>query len=150
MVSVPVAYTDPAHFSPVISTHSSQNATELTMRSVATMPCFVSGFLLVFCLISSLRFGAGDEALGVNLQCDAFSQCSRDPASLLLNVNEQAQKWPHTMSFEDMMTKVKTADGFLAALDQSGGSTPNALRIYGIPDSVGESDVGMMWVPIAL
>ena len=54
------------------------------------------------------------------------------------------------MSFEDMMTKVKTADGFLAALDQSGGSTPNALQIYGIPDSVGESDVGMMWVPIAL
>ena len=26
------------------------------------------------------------------------------------------------------------ADGFLAALDQSGGSTPKALRLYGIPD----------------
>ena len=25
--------------------------------------------------------------------------------------------------------------GFLAALDQSGGSTPGALRLYGIPDS---------------
>ena len=34
------------------------------------------------------------------------------------------------------MSRVKTAYGFLAALDQSGGSTPKALRIYGIPDSV--------------
>ena len=30
--------------------------------------------------------------------------------------------------------KVMKADGFLAALDQSGGSTPKALRLYGIPD----------------
>ena len=25
--------------------------------------------------------------------------------------------------------------GFIAALDQSGGSTPGALRLYGIPDT---------------
>jgi fructose-bisphosphate aldolase class 1 len=25
--------------------------------------------------------------------------------------------------------------GFIAALDQSGGSTPGALRLYGIPDN---------------
>ena len=40
------------------------------------------------------------------------------------------------MSFEDMMKKAKTADGFLAALDQSGGSTPKALKGYGVPDDV--------------
>mmetsp|Transcript_15729 Transcript_15729/g.43392 ORF Transcript_15729/g.43392 Transcript_15729/m.43392 type:complete len:302 (+) Transcript_15729:107-1012(+) len=36
--------------------------------------------------------------------------------------------------FDDMMKKAKTADGFLAALDQSGGSTPKALKAYGVPD----------------
>lgn len=40
------------------------------------------------------------------------------------------------MTFEAMLTKAKTADGFLAALDQSGGSTPKALKLYGIPDDV--------------
>jgi fructose-bisphosphate aldolase class I len=38
------------------------------------------------------------------------------------------------MDFENMMDKVTSADGFLAALDQSGGSTPKALKAYGIPD----------------
>ncbi|MET0917865.1 MAG: class I fructose-bisphosphate aldolase, partial [Burkholderiales bacterium] len=28
--------------------------------------------------------------------------------------------------------KVKSAKGFIAALDQSGGSTPKALSLYGI------------------
>lgn len=38
------------------------------------------------------------------------------------------------MAFEQQMEKVRTTDGFLAALDQSGGSTPKALKLYGIPD----------------
>lgn len=38
------------------------------------------------------------------------------------------------MTFEAMLEKVKAAQGFLAALDQSGGSTPKALKAYGIPD----------------
>ena len=36
--------------------------------------------------------------------------------------------------FGKQLTKIMTADGFIAALDQSGGSTPKALRLYGIPD----------------
>ena len=36
--------------------------------------------------------------------------------------------------FEEQMEKVCTANGFIAALDQSGGSTPTALKHYGIPD----------------
>jgi fructose-bisphosphate aldolase class 1 len=40
------------------------------------------------------------------------------------------------MTFEAMMEKVSKADGFLAALDQSGGSTPKALSLYGIPEDV--------------
>ena len=30
------------------------------------------------------------------------------------------------------LEKVRSAEGFIAALDQSGGSTPKALRLYGI------------------
>jgi len=35
--------------------------------------------------------------------------------------------------FDEMMKKAASADGFLAALDQSGGSTPKALTAYGVP-----------------
>lgn len=35
----------------------------------------------------------------------------------------------------DMLEKIKTGAGFIAALDQSGGSTPKALRLYGIEES---------------
>jgi fructose-bisphosphate aldolase, class I len=35
-------------------------------------------------------------------------------------------------SFTEQLQKMKTAPGFIAALDQSGGSTPNALVAYGI------------------
>lgn len=34
-------------------------------------------------------------------------------------------------------------DGFIAALDQSGGSTPKALRLYGIPESEYSGDAEM-------
>lgn len=34
-----------------------------------------------------------------------------------------------------MLNKITSAPGFIAALDQSGGSTPGALRLYGINES---------------
>nr|CAD6408730.1 fructose bisphosphate aldolase [Rhizobium sp. Q54] len=34
-----------------------------------------------------------------------------------------------------MLNKISSAPGFIAALDQSGGSTPKALSLYGIPES---------------
>lgn len=42
-----------------------------------------------------------------------------------------------------MLAKIKTGKGFVAALDQSGGSTPKALRLYGIEDSAYSDDAGM-------
>jgi fructose-bisphosphate aldolase class I len=36
---------------------------------------------------------------------------------------------------EDMLARIKTGRGFIAALDQSGGSTPKALRLYGVEES---------------
>src|SRR4029077_18518149 len=35
---------------------------------------------------------------------------------------------------EEQLQKMKTHPGFIAALDQSGGSTPGALRLYGIKE----------------
>jgi fructose-bisphosphate aldolase class I len=42
-----------------------------------------------------------------------------------------------------MSEQVAGKPGFLAALDQSGGSTPGALRAYGIPDTAYSGDVEM-------
>jgi fructose-bisphosphate aldolase, class I len=48
-----------------------------------------------------------------------------------------------TMIDPRMMTQIFAKPGFLAALDQSGGSTPGALRTYGIPDSAYSGDEEM-------
>ena len=47
------------------------------------------------------------------------------------------------MNFEDMRQRVATGEGFIAALDQSGGSTPKALSGYGIEDGAWESEDAM-------
>src|ERR1700720_414251 len=43
----------------------------------------------------------------------------------------------------EQLQKVKTSPGFIAALDQSGGSTPKALRLYGIQENTWSSDEEM-------
>jgi fructose-bisphosphate aldolase class I len=40
-----------------------------------------------------------------------------------------------TSNQQAMLEKVKSTIGFIAALDQSGGSTPKALKLYGIVES---------------
>ena len=47
------------------------------------------------------------------------------------------------MQDSEMMAQMTSKPGFIAALDQSGGSTPGALRAYGIPDSAYQSDAEM-------
>ena len=47
------------------------------------------------------------------------------------------------MANDGMRTQISTKDGFIAALDQSGGSTPGALRLYGIPDSAYSGEAEM-------
>jgi fructose-bisphosphate aldolase class I len=44
-----------------------------------------------------------------------------------------------------MNAQMAGKDGFIAALDQSGGSTPGALRLYGIPDIVYGDEEGAMF-----
>ena len=40
----------------------------------------------------------------------------------------------------EQLNKVSTGKGFIAALDQSGGSTPKALKLYGIEESAYKND----------
>jgi fructose-bisphosphate aldolase, class I len=47
------------------------------------------------------------------------------------------------MTNERMAAQMSSKGGFIAALDQSGGSTPGALRLYGVPDSAYSGDAEM-------
>ncbi len=47
------------------------------------------------------------------------------------------------MAKDKMMAQMSGKGGFIAALDQSGGSTPGALRLYGIPDNAYSGDAEM-------
>ncbi len=47
------------------------------------------------------------------------------------------------MDSAEMLEKIATQDGFIAALDQSGGSTPKALALYGVEENEFNSDSEM-------
>ncbi len=49
------------------------------------------------------------------------------------------------MASDAMYKQMSAKPGFVAALDQSGGSTPGALRAYGIPDSAWHGDEAEMY-----
>lgn len=44
------------------------------------------------------------------------------------------------MSYQQQQDRIKNDPGFIAALDQSGGSTPKALRMYGVAESEYDND----------
>lgn len=50
-----------------------------------------------------------------------------------------------TSAYDAQLKKMKTAPGFIAALDQSGGSTPKALGLYGIPETEYEKGATSMF-----
>jgi fructose-bisphosphate aldolase class I len=66
----------------------------------------------------------------------AFQPCVEHDA-----VADSARGWSATsgedeiMANDKMMAQMSSKPGFIAALDQSGGSTPGALRLYGIAES---------------
>ncbi|PZU09716.1 fructose bisphosphate aldolase [Sphingomonas sp.] len=47
------------------------------------------------------------------------------------------------MNFDEMTSKIAAGQGFIAALDQSGGSTPKALKGYGIEEDAFSNDEEM-------
>jgi len=46
-------------------------------------------------------------------------------------------------NYNDQLQKIKSESGFIAALDQSGGSTPKALALYGVNDDAWDDEEGM-------
>jgi fructose-bisphosphate aldolase, class I len=50
------------------------------------------------------------------------------------------------MIHDEMNAQIAGKVGFLAALDQSGGSTPDALRAYGVPDTAYKDEAEMFAV----
>ena len=47
---------------------------------------------------------------------------------------------------DEQLQNIKASPGFVAALDQSGGSTPKALRLYGIQENAWSSDEEMFTI----
>ena len=45
-----------------------------------------------------------------------------------------------SLTHQEQFDQIKTGHGFIAALDQSGGSTPKALRLYGIEEDAYHTD----------
>ena len=66
---------------------------------------------------------------GITAQNDMYAgdSASRAPAVLRFRGGAASQS--------DMLERLRSGEGFVAALDQSGGSTPGALKAYGIPES---------------
>ncbi|HET7130941.1 MAG TPA: fructose bisphosphate aldolase [Gammaproteobacteria bacterium] len=50
---------------------------------------------------------------------------------------------PPVSNFDKQLQKIKNDKGFIAALDQSGGSTPKALKLYGVDESAWTDEKGM-------
>src|SRR5579862_259746 len=48
--------------------------------------------------------------------------------------------------FQEQLEKMRSAAGFIAALDQSGGSTPKALAAYGIKEGAWSNDAEMFTI----
>jgi fructose-bisphosphate aldolase class I len=46
-------------------------------------------------------------------------------------------------TFDRQLAKIRNDQGFIAALDQSGGSTPKALKLYGVDETAWTDEKGM-------
>ncbi|MGP4848794.1 hypothetical protein ACTXGQ_32175, partial [Marinobacter sp. 1Y8] len=47
------------------------------------------------------------------------------------------------MEYDKQLQRIKNSSGFIAALDQSGGSTPKALETYGVSSDAYDNDEAM-------
>jgi fructose-bisphosphate aldolase class I len=66
---------------------------------------------------------------------------NRSNQDILLSVS--ASKRMTIMPNDTMLAQISGKGGFIAALDQSGGSTPGALRLYGVPEDAYNGDAEM-------
>merc|ERR1719281_585618 len=61
-----------------------------------------------------------------------------------MDAAKKAAAKPKLTDKELQFNKIANADGFFSALDQSGGSTPKALKIYGVEESEYSGEAEMM------
>src|SRR5690606_39927779 len=54
-----------------------------------------------------------------------------------------SRDWSSDVCSSDLLAKIKNDKGFIAALDQSGGSTPKALKLYGVDETAWTDEKGM-------
>jgi fructose-bisphosphate aldolase class I len=66
-----------------------------------------------------------------------------DPVSKHRPTDNRQEFWQHGPMNSEQADKLAHGSGFVAALDQSGGSTPKALRLYGIADDAYSGDAQM-------
>jgi len=63
--------------------------------------------------------------------------------TFLLSFPNVHSREPAVSAFDKQLQKVKNEKGFVAALDQSGGSTPKALKIYGVNEDAWKNEQEM-------
>ncbi len=78
----------------------------------------------------------------VDVLYDAASVATDVPMRIIC-FNHPKSNWSKPMSFNEQQEKFRSATGFVAALDQSGGSTPKALALYGIGEDTYEGEQEM-------
>jgi fructose-bisphosphate aldolase, class I len=59
------------------------------------------------------------------------------------NVGHDTREHEGMLMKSEQLEKIKTGSGFIAALDQSGGSTPKALTLYGLDETAYSSEAEM-------
>jgi fructose-bisphosphate aldolase, class I len=62
------------------------------------------------------------------------------PGAGTRRVRQTVDDWTGSLMNEQQVQKMKFEGGFIAALDQSGGSTPKALKLYGVPEDAYSGD----------
>src|SRR5690606_34153001 len=93
---------------------------------------------------SELRHLAGESAAGARADGRCADPVARSEA--LARVGAGAYGGSENGRRADMSPqrdKMANGHGFIAALDQSGGSTPKALRLYGVPEDAYSDDEQM-------
>src|SRR4029453_1885712 len=80
--------------------------------------------------------GAGEQGR----TCTPSRQLNEQPDPVLPETEGGGMK---TLGNEQQLQRMRSSPGFIAALDQSGGSTPHALRDYGIKEDAWSNDEEM-------
>jgi fructose-bisphosphate aldolase class I len=74
---------------------------------------------------------------------EQLAACARIALPYRSQFEPRAVKESDVSTFDQQLAKIKNDKGFIAALDQSGGSTPKALKLYGVDETAWTDEKGM-------